>query len=391
MQITQQQIKEILSLVIYPQFTQDIVSYGFVKDISISDDEVQISVQIPSRDESVAKALHDNIERKLQEAQINGVRLEEAGIKSIHIEIITPTSPKSTQIDAQANTKSTATNTKNFGTSPNPQNPQNAQSHQNPLQKNLLPQAKHFLMISSGKGGVGKSTVATNLAIALAMQGKKVGLLDVDIYGPNIPRMFGVQEKKPALDESGKRLIPINVYGVDIMSIGLLFGQGESLIWRGPILMRAISQLFSDVAWEEMDIMVLDMPPGTGDAQLSIAQSVPLSAGIAISTPQLVSLDDGARCLDMFAKLSIPTLGIIENMSGFICPCCGEKSDIFSSKGADELAKRYDTKVLAKIPIDSTIGKGGDEGKPVVYFAPDSSVAKTYMQASIEVIDFLNK
>lgn len=388
MQITQQQIKEILSLVIYPQFTQDIVSYGFVKDINISNDEVQISVQIPSRDESVAKALHDNIERKLQEAQINGVRLEEIGIKSFHIEIITPASPKSTQTDTQANPKSTTQNTRNFDTSPNPQN---AQPHQNPLQKNLLPQAKHFLMISSGKGGVGKSTVATNLAIALAMQGKKVGLLDVDIYGPNIPRMFGAQEKKPALDESGKRLIPINAYGVDIMSIGLLFGQGESLIWRGPILMRAISQLFTDVAWEEMDIMVLDMPPGTGDAQLSIAQSVPLSAGIAVSTPQLVSLDDGARCLDMFAKLSIPTLGIIENMSGFICPCCGEKSDIFSLEGTDELAKKYDTKVLAKIPIDSAIGKGGDEGKPVVYFAPDSSVAKAYMQASIEVIDFLNK
>lgn len=378
---TQQQIKEILSQVIYPQFSQDIVSYGFVKDIIINDGkktneandkEVIISLQIPSRDEKVSKALHDNIERKLSEA----------GLPHSHIDIITPASPKSS-------TNSTSDFTQKDFTKDSSHSTKAPTQAQNPLQKNLLPQVKSFVMVSSGKGGVGKSTVATNLAIALAMQGQKVGLLDVDIYGPNIPRMFGVQSQKPALDESGKRLLPINAYGVDIMSIGLLFSQGESLIWRGPILMRAISQLFSDVVWGDMDIMVLDMPPGTGDAQLSIAQSVPVSAGIAVSTPQLVSLDDGARCLDMFAKLNIPALGIIENMSGYICPCCGEKSDIFSPNGASELAKQYNTKVLAKIPLDSTVGKGGDEGKPVVYFSPDCLIAKAYIQSAIEVIDFL--
>ncbi|MGX3043946.1 Mrp/NBP35 family ATP-binding protein [Helicobacter sp. T3_23-1056] len=373
---TQQQIKEILSKVIYPQFSDNIISYGFVKHISIDENgSPTIILHIPSRDEAVAKALRDNIERKL----------DEAGIKSSQIHINTP----ATKVDSALQNPQAP---QNFSQNPHkPQNLQSAQNPQNPLQKNLLPQAKSFVMVSSGKGGVGKSTIATNLAIALAMQGQKVGLLDVDIYGPNIPRMFGVSDKKPDLDGSGKRLIPINAYGVDIMSIGLLFGEGESLIWRGPILMRAISQLFSDVAWGEMDIMVLDMPPGTGDAQLSIAQSVPVSVGIAVSTPQLVSLDDGARCLDMFAKLSIPTLGIIENMSGYICPCCGEKSDIFSTNGAEKLAQKYGTKVLAKIPIDSTIGRGGDEGKPVVYFSPDSSVAKSYMQCAIEVVDFLKQ
>ncbi|MGX2971755.1 Mrp/NBP35 family ATP-binding protein [Helicobacter sp. T3_23-1059] len=379
MQPTQQQIKEILSKVIYPQFSENIISYGFVKNISIDEKgSPTITLHIPSRDELVAKALRDNIERKL----------DEAGIKSSQIHINTPV----TKVDsASQNPQAPQNFSQNPHNSKNPQSMQNPQNSQNPLQKNLLPQAKSFVMVSSGKGGVGKSTVATNLAIALAMQGQKVGLLDVDIYGPNIPRMFGVSDKKPDLDESGKKLIPINAYGVDIMSIGLLFSQGESLIWRGPILMRAIAQLFSDVAWGEMDIMVLDMPPGTGDAQLSIAQSVPVSVGIAVSTPQLVSLDDGARCLDMFAKLSIPTLGIIENMSGYICPCCGEKSDIFSANGTEKLAQKYNTKVLSKIPIDNAIGKGGDEGKPVVYFSPDSSVAKAYMQCAIEVVDFLGQ
>ena len=227
----QEKITQLLSQVLYPNFQKDIVSYGFLKEIRQEDDKFAICLAIPSSDPNVAKALYDKIDNVLSNAGIQA-----------SISIQTPT-PKQT---------------------PTPQT------------KNALPQVKHFIMVSSGKGGVGKSTASTNLAIALAMEGKKVGLLDADIYGPNIPRMFGLQGKKPSLDASGKRLIPLNAFGVDIMSMGMLFDEGESLIWRGPMLMRAIAQMFSDVVWQELDVLVLDMPPGTGDAQLSIAQSLPV-------------------------------------------------------------------------------------------------------------------
>ncbi len=340
----QEKITQLLSQVLYPNFQKDIVSYGFLKEIRQEDDKFAICLAIPSSDPNVAKALYDKIDNVLSNAGIQA-----------SISIQTPT-PKQT---------------------PTPQT------------KNALPQVKHFIMVSSGKGGVGKSTASTNLAIALAMEGKKVGLLDADIYGPNIPRMFGLQGKKPSLDASGKRLIPLNAFGVDIMSMGMLFDEGESLIWRGPMLMRAIAQMFSDVVWQELDVLVLDMPPGTGDAQLSIAQSLPVSAGIVVSTPQLVSLDDGARALDMFNKLSIPIAGIIENMSSFICPECGNEYDIFGKDTTLPLAQKYNTQVLAKIPLEPSIREGGDNGKPIVYFMPDTPTAKAYRKTANTLLDFL--
>lgn len=353
MQQTQQikeKITKLLSQVLYPNFQKDIVSYGFLKDIRENSGDIEVVLNIPSSDTTIAKALHDKIDNVLQKEGINAT--------------ITINTPKLAE---------------------------SAQARQAPQAKNLLPQVKHFVMVSSGKGGVGKSTASANLAVALAMEGKKVGLLDADIYGPNIPRMFGLQGVKPKLDPSGKRLIPLNAYGVDIMSMGVLFEEGESLIWRGPMLMRAITQMFSDVVWKDLDILVLDMPPGTGDAQLSIAQSVPVSAGIAVSTPQLVSLDDGARSLDMFQKLSIPIAGIIENMSSFICTCCGSEQNIFGKDTTLPLAQKYGTQILAKIPLDMSVREGGDEGKPVVYFAPDSAIAKSYRSAALKLLEFLDK
>lgn len=338
-------ITKLLSQVLYPNFEKDIVSYGFVKEIKL-DGGVEVVVAIPSSDPNVAKALYDRIDNVLQKANIQAV-----------ITIKTP--------ELQAESKAA------------------------PQARNLLPQVKHFVMVSSGKGGVGKSSVATNLAIALAMDGKKVGLLDADIYGPNIPRMFGLHGIKPKLDPSGKRLIPLQAYGVDLMSMGMLFDEGESLIWRGPMLMRAITQMFSDVVWQDLDVLVLDMPPGTGDAQLSIAQSVPVGAGVAVTTPQLVSLDDGARALDMFKKLSIPIAGIVENMSSHICAHCGNEQDIFGKDTTLPLAQKYNTTILAKIPLDPAVRESGDSGKPIVYFAPDSHIAKTYRKAAHDLWEFL--
>jgi ATP-binding protein involved in chromosome partitioning len=243
-------------------------------------------------------------------------------------------------------------------------------------------------MVSSGKGGVGKSTTTVNLAVAAAMQGKKVGILDADIYGPNIPRMMGLNGKE--VEVIGDKAKPLNAFGVDVMSMGLLMEEGQAVIWRGAMIMKAVQQLLRDILWEELDILFIDMPPGTGDAQLTLAQSVPIAAGINVTTPQHVALDDSRRSLDMFDKLHIPVAGIVENMSGFICPSCETESDIFGMGTCEALADQYNTQVLASLPIEPAIREGGDAGKPITYFAPESVSAKRYMIAAEKLIAFVD-
>ncbi len=199
--------------------------------------------------------------------------------------------------------------------------------------------------------------------------------------------MMGVNGKE--VEVIGKKAKPLNDYGVDIMSMGILMKEGEAVIWRGAMIMKAIQQLLRDILWEELDILFIDMPPGTGDAQLTLAQSVPVSAGINVTTPQHVALDDSRRSLDMFSKLHIPVAGIVENMSGFICPSCNTESDIFGTGTCDELAKQYNTQVLAHLPIEPAIRVGGDSGKPIVYFEPESISAKRYMMAASKLISML--
>lgn len=329
--------------VIYPNFKRDIVDFGFVKDIEVNGESINIALEIPSNSEEVAQKLRESIANLFAP-------------KSVEIYIKTP------QIAQEA-----------------------------PKRKNIAPNIRHFVMVSSGKGGVGKSTTSANLAIALAQAGKSVGLLDADIYGPNIPRMFGLNNQRPSIDEAQKKIIPLKSYGVKVMSMGMMAEDGQSLIWRGPMIIRAIEQMLSDVAWDELDILVVDLPPGTGDAQLTLAQSVPVSAGIAVTTPQIVALDDSARSLDMFNKLNIPIAGIIENMSGFVCPKCGEVYDIFGKGGGIELANVNKCEVLAQIPIEPSIRESGDLGKPVTFFKPDSLGAKEYLKAANKLIAFLDK
>lgn len=231
---------------------------------------------------------------------------------------------------------------------------------------------KNAVAVASGKGGVGKTTVAVNLAVSLAMSGARVGLLDADIYGPNVPTMMGVDKLPPFRSE---KLVPAEAYGVKIMSIGFLVPPGRALIWRGPMLHSAIRQFLGDVEWGELDYLIIDLPPGTGDAQLSLAQSMPLSGGIIVTLPQAVSVEDATRGIQMFEQLNIPILGIVENMSYLELPD-GTVVDVFGQGGGKQLALDVNAPFLGAIPMDPTVRIGGDGGRPVVVSLPDSAAAK---------------
>jgi ATP-binding protein involved in chromosome partitioning len=246
--------------------------------------------------------------------------------------------------------------------------------------------------IASGKGGVGKSTVAVNIAVALAQSGAKVGLLDADIYGPNVPTMMGVDRLPQPKDN---KLIPADAYGVKLMSIGFLVKPGQPLIWRGPMLHSAIRQFLEDVVWGELDYLVIDLPPGTGDAQLSLAQSVPLSGGVIVTLPQQVSIEDATRGLEMFRQLNVPVLGIIENMSYLEMPD-GSRVDVFGTGGGEQMARKTGVPFIGMIPLDPSVRVGGDGGLPIVVSAPESPAAKALVgiaqdiAAKLSVASFQN-
>ena len=246
-----------------------------------------------------------------------------------------------------------------------------------------IPGISAVIAVASGKGGVGKSTTALNLALGLRDLGLRVGLLDADIYGPSVPRLTGIHEK-PKLNDD-KKMIPITRFGLAIMSIGFLVEEDTAMIWRGPMVMSAITQMLRDVAWGKLDILVVDMPPGTGDAQLTLAQNVPLKGAVIISTPQDLSLIDARRGLAMFKKVNVPVLGIVENMSYFQCPHCGERSDIFGHGGARHEAERLDVPFLGEVPLDMEIREKSDAGLPVVAIAPDGPHAKIYREIAERV------
>ncbi len=340
-------ILKALSEVMYPGFDKDIVTFGFVKDIEISGENVFVEVEIVSASKDIANSLKIDIVKAVQSM----------GAGRVDVSIKQPKPPKQKS---------------------------NSQSG-----KNIAPHVKNFIMVSSGKGGVGKSTTTVNLAISMAKEGKKVGLLDADIYGPNIPRMLGVVGQSPEV--IGQKVKPILTHGVEMMSMGSLMEEGQSLIWRGAMIMKAIEQLLRDIAWSDLDVLFIDMPPGTGDAQLTLAQSVPVTAGVCVTTPQQVALDDTVRSLDMFEKLHIPIAGIVENMSGFICPDTGKEYDIFGKGTTDKLAAQFNTTILGEIPIEPAVREGGDEGKPISFYNSDSETSKRYAKAAQELIVFMDK
>ncbi len=242
-------------------------------------------------------------------------------------------------------------------------------------QEAVLPGVKYIIAVASGKGGVGKSTVSTNVAVALAQTGAKVGLMDADIYGPNIPMMMGVPE--PPRKE-GDKIRPAEAHGVKIMSMGFFVPEETAIVWRGPMVHTAIQQFFRDVLWGELDYLLVDLPPGTGDAQLSLSQIVPLTGVVTVTTPQEVALYDVRKGVMMFKKVNVPLLGVIENMSFFVCGHCGERTDIFSFAGGERAAKKFDIPFLGRIPLDSAIREGGDVGMPIVSAVPNSPLTKAF-------------
>jgi len=243
--------------------------------------------------------------------------------------------------------------------------------------------AKNIIAIASGKGGVGKSTFAVNIAVALSKIGNKVGILDADIYGPSVPRMMNISEK-PKSNENQK-LIPLEKYGIKCMSIGFLIGEDTPTIWRGPMIMKALEQMFNGVEWGELDYLIIDLPPGTGDAQITLAQSSKLSGSIIVSTPQDIALIDARKAINMFKRVDVPVLGVVENMSYFICSNCNERHEIFSNGGARIEAEKFKTSFLGELPIDKNLRINSDKGLPACISEPDSQIANLYIEIAKKI------
>jgi len=302
-----------------PELGRDIVTLNMVKDVAISDASVSLKIELTTP----ACPLKDEIERNVHSA------LAAIGASEVAV---------------------------TWGAMVRRAQPAQAQQ--------LLPGVKNIIAVASGKGGVGKSTVSANLAVALAMEGATVGLLDADITGPNIPLMLGV-EGAPAATPAGK-INPLERYGVKVISIQFFVPEGQPIVWRGPLVGGAIQQFLRDVDWGELDYLVIDLPPGTSDAQLTLAQAVPISGALLVTTPQDVALLDVAKALAMFRRMSVPVMGIVENMSAFVCPHCGEATEIFGRGGGERFAQRNELEYFGGIPLDIKVRQGGDAGVPAV-------------------------
>lgn len=253
-----------------------------------------------------------------------------------------------------------------------------------PQPQRLLPDVKHIVAVSSGKGGVGKTTVSVNLAVSLAKSGAKVGLLDADIYGPNVPMMMGATGQ-PETD--GEKIMPLETHDIKIMSLGNITDENTPIIWRGPIVGKVIQQFMVDVLWGSLDYLIVDLPPGTGDAQLTLSQTVPLSGAVIVTTPQNVALEDVHRSIEMFRKVNVPILGIVENMSYFLCPCCGDQTPLFGEGGGTRIASAFGVPLLGQIPIQPDVREGGDEGHPIAL--GENEPARAFASIAQQINDML--
>ncbi len=327
-----------LKTVCYPGMSRDIVSFGFVRKLEVSGSTVTVELEMSTHKPEAAEQVRSEAEEAMR--RLDGVTAAEA---RLHVQ-----AP-----------------------------PNRGASAQRAISRDpgLIPDVEHIVAVASGKGGVGKSTVSANLAVRLAQLGERVGLLDADIYGPSMPIMFGITER-PRID--GQKLQPFEKYGVKLMSLGFMVEMDTPVIWRGPMVMRALEQMLGEVDWGELDYLIVDLPPGTGDAQLTLTQKVPLSAAVIVTTPQDVALIDARKGLAMFRKVNVPVAGIIENMSGFVCPHCGETTHVFKQGGGERTAEVVGTPFLGSIPLDPSIVAGGDAGEPIVVSQTEGPHAEAF-------------
>jgi len=326
--ITKELLLQALSNIIDPDLQKDIVSLGFIKDTKISDNEIYVEIQLTTP----ACPMKDFMKRESEKY------IRELGFKG----------------DIKINLTSKVT------------------TRPDETKEQILPKVKNCIAVASGKGGVGKSTIAVNLAVALAMENVKVGLIDADIYGPSIPLMMKTENDKPQVItvEGNNKLVPLERYGVKLMSIGFLVEPEQAVVWRGPMASNLLRQFMSDVVWDELDYLIFDLPPGTGDIQLTLVQTIPLTGAVVITTPQDISLADVKKSVDMFKKVDVPILGVIENMSYFICKKCGERENIFSNGGGKKIAKELNINLLGEIPITTGIRACSDLGDPIIHYDP---------------------
>jgi ATP-binding protein involved in chromosome partitioning len=365
--VTRDQVVERLRSVQGPEGAGDIVSLGLVSDVLINDGKVMFSITVPA---DLAAGMEP-----LRQAAEHAVR----SIPGVDSAMVVLTAERKGGTPASRPPPPPRTAPAPHGRAAPPGRAAAAPG----APKAGVPGVDAIVAVASGKGGVGKSTVAVNLALALKANGLRVGILDADIYGPSLPRLLGLRDKPEVV--SGRILRPLDGYGAKAMSIGLLVEEETPMIWRGPMVISALTQMLREVAWGELDILVVDMPPGTGDAQLTMAQQVPLAGAVIVSTPQDLALIDARKGLAMFRRVDVPVLGIVENMSYFICPHCGERTDVFAHGGARREAERLGVPFLGEVPLDIDIRLTSDAGRPVVVSAPDGPHARIFRDIAEKV------
>lgn len=336
-EVSKEQVLEALKKVRDPDLGKDVVSLGMIKDVVVCGDAVAFTLELTT-------PAHPRKEQFLEDCRLAVGSME--GVASVNV-----------RQDSHVTARPVGQD------------------------KMTIDGVKNVIAVASGKGGVGKSTVSANLALALAREGAKVGVLDADIYGPSQPQMLGIPNEKPMADGDNK-IFPLSNHGVKIMSMGFLVEEDSPVIWRGPMVMRALVQFLGDTLWGDLDYLVLDLPPGTGDAQLTIVQQVSLAGAVIVTTPQDIALLDARKGLQMFRKTDVPILGIIENMSYYECPSCGHRENIFDTGGGERAAERYEVPFLGAIPLDIKVRMGGDRGEPIVVGEPESPVAMAFREAA---------
>ena len=337
---TPQQLRDALKQIKYPGFNRDIVAFGVVKDIAVGGAAVTVELAPSTGNAEVVETIRRSVSETL------------TPLVDLPVEIVIERPAAPTPAPA--------------------------------ADKPAIPGVRHVVAVASGKGGVGKSTVSVNLAAALARTGQRVGVLDADVYGPSVPLMLGMTDKPKSTED--KRLIPVTRYDLRVMSMGFLVPDGHAVIWRGPMIDKLLTEFITKVEWGELDVLIVDLPPGTGDAQLTVVQKVPLSGGVIVTTPQDVALLDVRRGIKMFEEVEAPVLGVVENMSAHVCRACGHESHVFSRDGGARMAEEFGLPLLGRLPLVRDIMAGGDAGAPIVVAQPDHAQSRTFVDIARAVV-----